>query len=206
VTLGSESFTRAYIKLKQIQGFLLTYAGRRNAASHACHQSTDTDRKANFIYFFMNETTNSQTRYAGLFRRLFAIFYDCFLLLAILFVVSAIATALNHGKAIEQDNILYPFFVLAIFSLSYLYFAWFWIHGGQSLGMKTWHIKLQSNDAEYQGDKQINWKIAAIRFFGAIVSWGVFGLGFLWSLIDKKNRSWHDMISKTVLIDLRTKK
>jgi len=152
----------------------------------------------------MTETKNTQPRYAGLFRRLFAIFYDSFLLLAILFIVSALATALNHGKAVEPGDAFYPVFVILIFSLSYLYFAWFWIHGGQSLGMKTWHIQLQNSDPENNDNKQIDWKIAAIRFFSAIISWGVFGLGFLWSLFDRKNRCWHDLTSKTVLIDLRT--
>jgi uncharacterized RDD family membrane protein YckC len=154
----------------------------------------------------MNEATTTKPKYAGLFKRLFAIFYDSFLLLAILFIVSAIATALNNGKAVEPGDALYPVFVILIFGLSYLYFAWFWIHGGQSLGMKTWRIQLQSCDPEKNGNGQIDWKIAAIRFIGAIFSWGVFGLGFLWSLFDRKNRCWHDLISKTVIIDLRTSK
>jgi len=148
----------------------------------------------------MTDPINPRQRYAGLFRRLFAIFYDCFLLAAILFIVSAVATALNHGKAVEPGDMLYPLFVLVIFSLSYLYFAWFWIHGGQSLGMKTWHIRIQTSD-----NSKITWKISAIRFIGAILSWTVFGLGFLWSLFDKKNRCWHDLISNTVLVDLRQK-
>jgi len=134
----------------------------------------------------------------GLFRRLFAIFYDSFLLIAILFVVSGIATALNHGKAVEAGNILYPLMVFIIFSLSYLYFAWFWVHGGQSLGMKTWQIQLQSIDGE-----TVDWKTTTIRFVTALFSWGIVGLGFLWSLFDKKNRCWHDLSSKTILIDLR---
>ena len=154
----------------------------------------------------MTEPANTEPRYAGLFRRLFAIFYDSFLLLAILFIVSAIATVLNNGKAVEQGDALYPVFVILIFSLSYLYFAWFWIHGGQSLGMKTWRIQLQSYDPENNSYGKIDWKIATIRFFSAIVSWGVFGLGFLWAFFDKKNRCWHDLISKTVLIDLRNRK
>ena len=141
------------------------------------------------------------TRYAGIFRRLFAIFYDSFLLIAILFSVSAIATALNSGKAIEPDDRLYPVFVIIIFALSYLYFAWFWIHGGQSLGMKTWQIKLQSCS-----DDLIGWKTAAIRFVVAIFSWGILGLGFLWAIFDGRNRSWHDLASNTVLIDLRKEK
>ncbi|MBE9560538.1 MAG: RDD family protein [Proteobacteria bacterium] len=149
----------------------------------------------------MNEPDNTELRYAGLFRRLFAIFYDGFLLLAILFVVTAIANALNHGKAIEPGNVFYPLYVLIILLLSYLYFAWFWINGGQSLGMKTWRIKLQDGEG-----KNIDWKTAAIRFFSAMVSWGIIGLGFLWAFFDKKNRCWHDLISKTVIIDLRTKK
>ena len=147
-----------------------------------------------------NNQASSKLTYAGLFRRLFAIFYDGFLLIAILFIVTAIANTLNHGKAIEPDDTYYPLYVLVIFSLSYLYFAWFWIHGGQSLGMKTWQIQLQSTC-----NNKITWKIAAIRFICAIFSWGVFGLGFLWALFDKKNRCWHDLIGKTVLLDLRNK-
>ena len=149
----------------------------------------------------MINSSHTRQQYIGLYRRLFAILYDCFLLIAILFIVSAIATALNDGKAIEPDDPLYPLFVFVIISFSYAYFAWFWIHGGQTLGMKTWRIKIQTIDTT-----EINWKIAAIRFISAILSWGVLGLGFLWAYFDKKNRCWHDLTSKTVLIDLRTKK
>ena len=151
----------------------------------------------------MKQHTTTDTRYAGLFRRLFAISYDGFLLVAILFVVSAIATALNGGKAVERGDSLYPVLVLLIFFLSYLYFSWFWINGGQSLGMKTWRIQLKRNDQGMTNDLPIDHKTAAIRFFSAIFSWGLFGLGFVWALFDKQNRCWHDLSSKTVLIDLR---
>jgi uncharacterized RDD family membrane protein YckC len=149
----------------------------------------------------MGNSTEKKLIHIGLFRRLFAIFYDIFLLTALLFIVSALATALNHGAAIDPDNTIYPFFVFIIFALSYLYFAWFWIHGGQSLGMKTWQIKIVSSD-----EQRISWKTTTLRFVSAIVSWGVFGLGFLWAFFDKKNRCWHDLISKTVLVDLRNRK
>ncbi len=146
-----------------------------------------------------NKTQSPALIYAGLFRRLFAIFYDCFLLIAILFIVTAIGNALNNGEAIEPDNALYPIYVLTIFILCYLYFAWFWIHGGQSLGMKTWRIQLRSVD-----DCKIGWKTTTIRFVSALFSWGFFGIGFLWALFDKKNRCWHDLASNTVIIDLRS--
>ena len=146
------------------------------------------------------EAINPTSTYVhtGLFRRLFAIAYDCFLLIAIMFIVSGIATALNQGKAVESGDPLYPLLVITIFALSYIYFAWFWIHGGQTLGMKTWRIKMIST----QGNA-IDWKVSAIRYIGAIISWGLFTLGFLWSLFDRDKLCWHDMLSKTELVDLR---
>ncbi len=39
--------------LKQIQGFLLTYADLENADSLACDESADIDRTANFTYYFL---------------------------------------------------------------------------------------------------------------------------------------------------------
>lgn len=149
----------------------------------------------------MTDPINTEQQYVGIFRRLFAIFYDCFLLTAILFIVSALATALNHGKAVETSDPLYPLFVSAIFVLSYLYFAWFWIHGGQTLGMKTWHMQIQTCD-----NSTMSWKTATVRFISAIFSWGVFGLGLLWAVFDKKHRCWHDLASNTVLVDMRTRK
>jgi len=151
----------------------------------------------------MDRSDDAQTSIAlqpgvGLIRRLFAIFYDCFLLIAILFVISGIATALNQGTAVEPGDTLYPLMVLIIFSINYLYFAWFWTHGGQTLGMKTWKIQLRSID-----NGKIDNKTAVIRFISALFSWGFAGLGFLWALVDKQNRCWHDLSSKTILVDLR---
>lgn len=134
----------------------------------------------------------------GLIRRLLAVMYDGFLLIAILFIVTAIATALNGGKAIEPDDTFYPLFVFVVFFLNYLYFAWFWIHGGQTLGMKTWRMRLYPTD-----DKTIGWKTASIRFIGALISWGIFTLGFLWSFVDSRRHCWHDLLSGTEIRDLR---
>lgn len=150
----------------------------------------------------MNDIDNTQPQnppYAGLFRRLFAILYDSFLLIAVFFVVTIIATALNNGNAIEPGDFIYPLYVFIIFGLSYFYFAWFWMQSGQTLGMKTWYIQIKSEGS------CITWADTATRFVIAIVSWGAFGLGFLWTLVDKKNRSWHDLASKTVLIDIKAR-
>lgn len=134
-----------------------------------------------------------------LLRRFMAIFYDLFLLTAILFLATALVNAVNQGKAIDPDSPYILLFDLYLVSIIFFYFGWFWTHGGQTLGMKTWKIKLISNDSQ-----NINWKQVLIREITAVISWLCLGLGFFWSLFDKKRRSWHDMASRTTLVDLRT--
>ena len=150
----------------------------------------------------MNAKMANNIEYAGLFRRLFAIMYDCVLLAALLFITSAFVTTFNDGKAVEPGDPVYPVFIGLLLAVSYLYFAWFWIHGGQTLGMKTWRIQLQADENHVAG---IGWKLCAIRFLAAMVSWGLLGTGFIWALFDSKKRCLHDIISNTVLVDLRSK-
>jgi uncharacterized RDD family membrane protein YckC len=131
--------------------------------------------------------------FVGLIRRLVAIFYDLFLVIAILFLATAMVNALNHGEAIDSNNPYYVFFVrFLLLAISFFYYGWFWTHGGQTLGMKTWKMKLQSCNQE----QNVSWQQASIRALVAL-----FVPGFAWALIDKKKRAWHDIASKTELID-----
>jgi uncharacterized RDD family membrane protein YckC len=88
--------------------------------------------------------------------------------------------------------------VIYLLTISFIYYGWFWTHGGQTLGMKTWKMKLQQEDGE-----AVTWPLALLRFITAIISWSAAGLGFIWSLFHPQRRTWHDMVSKCVLIDLR---
>jgi len=105
---------------------------------------------------------------------------------------------LNGGKAVEQGHALYPVLVFSLAAMIYLYFTWFWVNGGQTLGMKTWKIRLVTLDGS-----RFSWRSASIRVVISIVSWCCFGLGFLWSLFDRRRRCWHDIASKSALLDLR---
>jgi uncharacterized RDD family membrane protein YckC len=42
-----------------------------------------------------------------------------------------------------------------------------------------------------------------LRFLVGLVSLGAFGLGILWALVDSKNRGWHDLAARTLLIKTR---
>jgi uncharacterized RDD family membrane protein YckC len=127
----------------------------------------------------------------GLLRRLAAIVYDTILLAAVLFTATAAILPFNAGNAFRPDQYFYPAYLIGV---SFLFFAWFWTHGGQTLGMRAWKIKVLTTDG-----KPLNWPQAALRFFSALLSWLFFGLGFWWILCDRQKRGWHDRLSKTML-------
>ncbi len=140
----------------------------------------------------MSQATNDYP-HCPLMRRLAAILYDGLLLLAILFIASAIHLAISGGgdASIAPDVVRSIF----IFLIAFAFFAFFWLHGGQTLGMRAWRIRLQNRG----GGPITPWQVM-LRFLVAIVSWLCFGLGFLWSLIDKEKLTWHDRYSMTELV------
>ncbi len=151
-------------------------------------------------------TNIEQSPPASLLKRIMAILYDLLLLIAIFFVVGIVLSSLttfivNDGNAITEEH---PFYIsnqiiilVALVCTSIFFYGWFWIHGGQTLGMKTWRIRLLSND-----NQPLSWKQVLQRYFCALLSWGILGLGFLWSLIDGEKRCWHDIASSSRLIQL----
>ena len=149
----------------------------------------------------MSENISQSLRFAGLFRRLMAILYDLFLLIAILFISTAVAMVFNQGNAIQPGQPIYPLYVTCLVIISFGFYGWFWTHGGQTLGMKTWKMKLQR-----QNGQAVTWTLALIRFITAMISWSAAGLGFFWSLFHPQKRTWHDIASGCVLVDLRPDK
>jgi uncharacterized RDD family membrane protein YckC len=121
-----------------------------------------------------------------------AIFYDCLLLIAVLFFGTFVLMPLIGGNAIESGNLPYKIFLLTI---SYFYFCWHWVKGGQTLGMRSWHVVVVNESLSNP-----NWKQATLRFCAAFLSLILFGLGFVWSLVDKNKLALHDILSKTRLI------
>jgi len=132
-----------------------------------------------------------ETATPGFLRRLAAILYDSFLLLAVWFLATALLLPLNGGHAFASQQLFFPLYLLAV---SFVFYGWFWTHGGQTLGLKAWKLKVQSLEQQ-----PLNWKQALIRFSAAILSWSLCGLGFFWILIDKKNYAWHDYLSNTAV-------
>ena len=127
----------------------------------------------------------------SLLRRMAAIFYDVLLLFSIFFFSTFIMLPFTDGQAISDDNIPYITYLL---TLSYLYFIWQWIHSGQTLGMRTWHVRVMQVDVT-----QVTLQRATLRFLLSILSWLMLGFGFLWALFDKQGLTFHDRYSGTFL-------
>ncbi|SEH08003.1 RDD family protein [Candidatus Venteria ishoeyi] len=125
---------------------------------------------------------------AGLFRTLAAIFYDSLLLIAVLIFAGFIALPFSKGESSMLFN-------LYIYAICYLYFSWPWMRSGQTLGMRTWRIRLYAEDGS-----RPSWQAVLIRFLTAMLSWFCLGMGYWWMLIDTQQRSWHDITSKTLLL------
>lgn len=133
-----------------------------------------------------------EPRPAGLGRCIAAALYDGLLLLGILFIATSIAVAVNAGQAVTSGGVCFKTYLLAA---GFPYFGWCWTRGGQTLGMKSWHIELQC-----VGGQPVRLRDAALRYLVATLSWFVFFLGYLWMLVDNKRRSWHDIASGTQLV------
>lgn len=128
----------------------------------------------------------------ALLRRLAAILYDSLLLAAVVFALTALVLPLTGGKAIAAGNWLYRAYLLLG---AFLFFAGFWTHGGQTLGMRAWRIKVQQSNGQ-----MITWPQALLRFGFALVSWLPLGAGFWWALVDKQGKAWHDRLSATEIV------
>ncbi|MGB5613384.1 MAG: RDD family protein, partial [Sedimenticolaceae bacterium] len=78
------------------------------------------------------------------------------------------------------------------------FFSWFWTHGGQTLGMRAWRLKLLDSEGD-----PVTLKLSLIRLGAALLSALPLGLGYLWVLIDRDGLAWHDRLSRTRLVVLK---
>lgn len=145
--------------------------------------------------FPMNQSISAVATPAHLGLRLIAAVYDLLPLLALWFIATALALLATGGELdVHQlaDKILEQGLV---FTLTALYFVVSWVRGGQTVGMRPWHLRVVSADGT-----PISGARALLRYVVALVSLSACGLGFIWCLIDSERRTWHDIASRTLLV------
>ncbi len=121
---------------------------------------------------------------AGFFRRLAAMVYDSLLVAALLISTITLLVVLTNTPVAGPN-------VLGLLLLeSFAFFAYFWIFRGQTLGMLAWRLSIATGSGY-----QMTFSQAFLRYFGALISFAAFGLGYVWILIDAETRGWPDLIS-----------
>lgn len=131
---------------------------------------------------------------AGLLRRIGAMFYDFLLLFAVLYLATLLARWAG-GSSIDPGGASHHVFQVYLLMVIGWFFSWFWIRGGQTLGMRAWHIQVRR-----AGGGPLTWRRAVVRFGAALLSLAPAGLGFWWILVDRERRAWHDRIAGTVVV------
>ncbi|MGQ8365310.1 RDD family protein [Glaciecola sp. 1036] len=153
--------------------------------------------------------TNVKAR-AGFFRRLAAMVYDalvaiavgmCAALLIILVLTILFENNLlskqgyEHVSDVIQGSLLYKiiiqiwvgFWVIA-------FFLWFWKHGGQTLGMRAWRLRIFA--------LKENQEMSYLHLLGRMLA-SLGGLGTLLVLFDLKNKqSLQDRLANTEVLVL----
>lgn len=132
---------------------------------------------------------------AGFLRRLMAMVYDSFLIAALFFLVTVPFVLQVGEQTLTHDPVVHTLYQLVLVLAAFLFFGWFWTHGGQTLGMRAWRLKTLRMDG-----LPMNWPASIARFAAALLSIGCFGLGFLWILIDPERLAWHDHLSRTRVV------
>lgn len=135
---------------------------------------------------------------AALGFRLLAMLYDLLPLGALWFAIAALVLAARGGVPVTPNSPAALLEFALMLAVGFGYFGLSWRHGGQTLGMRAWRLRLVRLD----GQPRPSWRDLARRYFAAGVSLAAFGLGYLWSLFDSERRTWHDLASGTAVVRL----
>ena len=77
-----------------------------------------------------------------------------------------------------------------------IYFIWLWRHGGQTLAMQTWRLRLVS---AITGGR-ISLAQAVVRYVLCWFSLLFFGAGLVWALFDRDRQFLHDRLAGTRIV------
>lgn len=144
---------------------------------------------------------------AGFIRRLAALIYDLLLAASIVVIthllLSVLLLSLSFAGLVPlehyQEGLVgylaahHLAHLLVLVSAVALFFVWFWTHGGQTLGMKAWKLRVQNED-----NTAIHLRQAIVR-----VCFSFGGLGNLLILLNPKDKlALQDRLSDSMIVVL----
>jgi len=134
---------------------------------------------------------------ASLWLRVLAGAYDLLPLLGLWFFAGALALGLSGGLLESHQDLRKLLTQVLVLAFSAGYFVTSWTRGGQTIGMRAWRLRAVGDDG-----CSITPLRALLRFGVALISLAAAGIGFAWALHDSRQRTWHDLAARTVVIRL----
>lgn len=128
----------------------------------------------------------------GFGRRLTCLLYESLVVFSILLIGFLIPQSVLLGNGIQFSSRV---LMLHIFILLMIYFTYNWGKSGQTLPMKTWKLRLVSQDGKPLRPLQ-----AVLRYCAAWPSVCLLGMGILWAILDKDKQFLHDRIAGTRIV------
>ncbi len=122
----------------------------------------------------------------GLARRLASMVYEGLLAFAVAFFAGAIFLAASGGRDATRGMLRHELQLVLALALS-AYFLYCWLHGGQTLAMKAWRIRLVD----------VTPRKAVIRLILAAL---LLPISIVWALFDRDRQFLHDRLAGTRLI------
>lgn len=129
---------------------------------------------------------------ARLDRRLLSLAYEALMLAAVL-LAGGFTFMAFAGRM--EPVLARPVFQIFLLLLAGTYFAWQWHHGGQTLPMKTWRIRLVT-----AAGGPLTLRHAVCRFVLAAAGTPLFGVGILWAFFDRDRQFLHDRLAGTRIV------
>lgn len=117
--------------------------------------------------------------------------YESLLLLAVLFLAGFVFVGLTHDATSGAMRLIFQVYLTGVVAA---YFIWFWLHGGQTLAMKTWHLRLVGIAGQ-----PVSLRQAILRFVVALPGM-LSGISVLWAFFDRDRQFLHDRLAKTKII------
>ena len=151
--------------------------------------------------------TNSTPKFR---RRLLSLIYEFFLILAVLMIAGVVFHLIIRDIEAAYFMPLFQFYLLIVMGS---YFVGFWTHGGQTLAMQTWKMKVVTAEGNKLEMRQaivryllavsivLLFSVAGVLLLGVV---GVlfFCVGFMWALFDRDRQFLHDRLSGTRIVNV----
>lgn len=126
-------------------------------------------------------------------RRLASMLYEGLLLLGVLsvtFMLPHLALGMLFGVVLPG-----PALITHVFIVMGFYFIGYWQHGGQTLAMQTWQLRIIGVAGNPPRLKQL-----LLRYCLSWPSLLLYGFGLIWAIFDRERLFLHERLSGTRII------